>query len=75
MTSVDLIWPHAWISTPNKEKLSDASFYIELLKNKSDEIKHTSPLFSESELFEYFPIGLELRSHDLQVRADLRSGI
>ena len=39
--------------------------HIDILKYKSDGMKQTSPVYSESELFEYFAIGLALRSHGL----------
>ena len=39
--------------------------HIEVLTHKSDVIKQISPVFSDSELFENFPIGLALRGHDL----------
>ena len=50
LTSVDLILPHAWISTPNKEQLMRELLHIEVLAHKSDE--PIALVFSDSELFE-----------------------
>ena len=57
--SVDLIRPHAWIGTLNKENL------VKKTKHKSDGMKEISLGFSESELFENPPKGLGLRGHEL----------
>ena len=65
LISVDIIRPHAWISTPNKEKLSRILLHIVVLTHKSDGMKQIYLGFSESELFENFPLGLALRGHDL----------
>ena len=65
LTSDDLIWPHAWIRTSNKEKISHVLLHIQALKHKSEEMKQIPLVFSESELFENFLIGLALRGRDL----------
>ena len=65
LTSVDLIWPLAWISSPNKEKLSHVLIHIEAFKHQSEEMKQISLVFSESELFKNCPIGLALRGREL----------
>ena len=64
LTSVDLIsFRDPWISAPNKEKLDDVFLHIEVVRDKNDETKQITLVFLESELFEYFLIGLALRSH------------
>ena len=50
---------------PRSSEATDLA--TEVLKHKSNEMKQLSLVFSNLELFEYFPIGLALRSYDLQV--------
>ena len=58
------------MSTPNKEKPSHVLLHNGALKHKSDKMKQLFLEFSESELFEYFRIGLVLRSHGLLLTSD-----